>query len=353
MQDAKRRAGRERPVSSVSSRRAARGAARRKQSRSSWRPPSSGTGPVCPTWGNPWFPTSPLLVVRDLATAGRPPGRQSRPPAAKRSAPTTASGLARPRARVPEDERRSGCLGDQAHHGDELQRDGNVPHTPNIGSSRRFVEWQRRRSCASARSGAVQWGQYDGLPREPAVRPPARPLRVLDPRRGVQDPGACAEGRGARDAGSVPDRPRLDGGRDRALQGGQGPGRQADRRLRGLRGRRPPQAAQGPRAPDAPRRRQRRLREPHQALLTRLPRGLLLQAARRLGAPRAVLAGADRFVGLPVRAASPARLPRAALRTPRPSSTGSSSCSGATMSTSSCRTPASTCSSRSCRRSPS
>ena len=46
-QDAVPRARRERPVFGVS-RRAAQGAARRKRYRSSRRPPSSGTPPVCP-----------------------------------------------------------------------------------------------------------------------------------------------------------------------------------------------------------------------------------------------------------------------------------------------------------------
>ena len=144
--------------------------------------------------------------------------------------------------------------------------------------------------------GAVRWPS-----RERPVRPSARPLRVLDPRRGVPDPRARAQGRGARDAGGVAHGPRLAGGRDRALQGDEGSGRQADRRLRGVRRRRPAQAAQGPRAPDAPRRRQRRLREPDQALLARLPRGVLLQAARRLAAPRAACARADRALRLPLR----------------------------------------------------
>ena len=63
--------------------------------------------------------------------------------------------------------------------------------------------------------------------------------------------------------------------------------RQADHRLRGLRRRRPPRPGEGQRPPHAARRRQHRLLEPDQALLARLPRGLLLQAARRLGAPRA------------------------------------------------------------------
>ena len=88
-------------------------------------------------------------------------------------------------------------------------------------------------------------------------------------------------------------------------------------RLRGLRRRRPPRTREGQRAPDAARRRQRRLREPDQALLARLPRGLLLQAARRLGAARAARSGADRAVRLPAAAASARRSRRTAPPTPQ------------------------------------
>src|ERR1700759_3942311 len=49
-------------------------------------------------------------------------------------------------------------------------------------------------------------------------------------------------------------------------------------------GRRAPSPAEGLRAPDAARVRQRGLRQPDQALEPRLPGGLLLQAAGRLGA---------------------------------------------------------------------
>ena len=48
-------------------------------------------------------------------------------------------------------------------------------------------------------------------------RPPARPLRVLDPRRGVPHPRARGAGRGARDAGRRAHGPRLAGGRGAAL----------------------------------------------------------------------------------------------------------------------------------------
>ena len=113
-------------------------------------------------------------------------------------------------------------------------------------------------------------------------------------------PDLVGQGRAARDAGGHAHRPRLARGRGRPLQArGQG-GREADLRLRGLRRRRPPRADEGLRAPDAARRDERGLREPDQALLARLPRGLLLQAARRLGAARAALQGRDRALRLPV-----------------------------------------------------
>ena len=91
-------------------------------------------------------------------------------------------------------------------------------------------------------TAAVKWHS-----RVRAVRPPPRPLRVLDPRRGVQDPGARRQGRTARDAGRLAHRSRLARRRDRPLQGGAQAGREADHRLRGLRRRRPP--ASRPRAP--------------------------------------------------------------------------------------------------------
>ena len=95
-------------------------------------------------------------------------------------------------------------------------------------------------------------------------------------------------------------RPRLARRRDRPRPGGEGAGREADSRLRGLRRRRPQGPAEGLRAPDAPRRDERGLREPDQAQLARLPRGLLLQAARRLGAPRPALDRARRALRLPL-----------------------------------------------------
>ena len=71
--------------------------------------------------------------------------------------------------------------------------------------------------------------------RERRLRPPARSLGVLHPRRGVPDPGAGGEGGAARDARRDADRPRLAGGRDRPLQSRAGAGREAHHRLRGLR----------------------------------------------------------------------------------------------------------------------
>ena len=145
------------------------------------------------------------------------------------------------RPAVPEDERRRRRLGEHAQHREHLQGGGNLPHTPVIGRSAEFVQ----------RTAELPWPF-----REPAVRPLARPLRVLDPRRGVPDPGARAQGGGARDARRVAHRPRLDGGRDRPPQGRRRAGRQADLRLRGVRRRRPQGAQEGARAPDAPRSRQ-------------------------------------------------------------------------------------------------
>ena len=87
--------------------------------------------------------------------------------------------------------------------------------------------------------------------------------------------------------------------------------------------------AQGLRAPDAPRRVERGVREPDQALLARLPRGLLLQAAGRLGAPERPLGRPDRAL----RAVSPdasAKRSRTAIQArPRPSSGGSPTSSAA------------------------
>ena len=104
----------------------------------------------------------------------------------------------------------------------------------------------------------------------------------------------------ARDAGRVADRPRIDGGRRSALQGGEGNRRQAGDRLRGVRHRRPQGPEEGLRPSHAARGRQPGLLEPDQALEPRLPRGLLLQAPRRLGAPRTARRRGDRAFRLPL-----------------------------------------------------
>ena len=158
-----------------------------------------------------------------------------------------------------------------------------------------------RPPASSARSGLACRG-YDRLSRaRRTVRPPPRPLRVLDPRRGVPHPGARRAGGRARHAGRRAHRPRLARRRGRALPRGRQAGRQAAARLRGLRRGRPARPAEGLRAPHAPRRDERGLRQPDQALLGRLPRGLLLQAARRLGAARAPRGRARRALRLPLR----------------------------------------------------
>ena len=108
-------------------------------------------------------------------------------------------------------------------------------------------------------------------------------------------------------------------------------------------------ADEGVRAPDAPRRVERGLREPHQALVARLPRGLLLQAARRLGAPRAPREGHRRALRLPLRARLARALGGAGEGRARRTSTGSCRSSGATRPTSRSRTPGSPSSSRSTR----
>ena len=117
----------------------------------------------------------------------------------------------------------------------------------------------------------------------------------------MPDPGARRPRGRARDAGGGAHRPRLARRLGRPLQGRARPGGQADRGLRGLRRRRPPRAHARLRAPDAAGRVERRLLEPDQAQLARLPRGLLHEAARRLGAARALLGRFDRALRLPLR----------------------------------------------------
>ena len=151
----------------------------------------------------------------------------------------------------------------------------------------------------SRRDPLVDWRLP--CPRRP-FRPPARPLRVLDPRRGVPDPGARSRGppssRCRRSA--LTDHGSLAGAVDlvkEAKKHGVKPiiGCEvyvADDRKAQQKG----YAHLTLLARD-----ERGLLEPDQALEPRLPRGLLLQAARRLGAARAARQRADRALRLPLR----------------------------------------------------
>ena len=157
----------------------------------------------------------------------------------------------------------------------------------------------------------------------PCRRPSARPQRVLAARWRLQDRRDGGPRRGARAAGSGPDRPRRHERRGRPLQGLQQARDQADRRARGLL-RRGPQGDQGADAvraqPHHPAgRKRRRLRQPRPAHLGRLPRGLLArQGQRRHGAAGAPLRGRDRPHRLPAVALLPAPGRRAPRRRPRP-----------------------------------
>ena len=120
-----------------------------------------------------------------------------------------------------------------------------------------------------------------------------------------------------------PHRPRRDERGRRALQGLQEARDQADRRLRGL-PRRRRQDAQGEaevraQPPHPAGRERRRLRQPGQAHLGRLPRGLLArQGQRRHGAARRALRGRDRAHRLPAVALLPPPGRGAARRRARP-----------------------------------
>ena len=119
--------------------------------------------------------------------------------------------------------------------------------------------------------------------RDSAVRPSARPQRVLDPRWGVPDRPARGQGGRARDAGRRAHRPRLDGGGGGALAGGREGRRQADPGLRDVRGRRPrgPRPEGAPRPPHAAGRDDRGVPQPRAAGVGGLPRRLLVPAAGR------------------------------------------------------------------------
>ena len=163
-----------------------------------------------------------------------------------------------------------------------------------------------------------------GRTREHAHRRPSpRPQRVLAARRRLQDRRDGGARRRARPAGARAHRPRRDERRGRPLQGLQQARDQTDRRARGLPGRRPQddQGADPLRAqpPDPAGRKRHRLRQPGQAHLGRLPRGLLArQGQRRHGAARRPLRGRHRAHRLPAVALLPAPGRRARRRRPRP-----------------------------------
>ena len=153
-----------------------------------------------------------------------------------------------------------------------------------------------------------------------ALRPSARPLRILGPGRRLPHPSARRARGGARHAGRRHHRSRLHGRRDRAVPHGRQGRHQTAAGLRDLPRRRPslPYALEPARLepPDAAGGDDGRLPQPDQALHARLSRGLLLQAARRLRAARDLRRGHHRALGLPVRphlhgAAPGRRRPRA------------------------------------------
>ena len=179
----------------------------------------------------------------------------------------------------------------------------------------------RNGSVASAPLGMI------ALLREHALsRPSPCPQRVLAARWRLQDRRDGGPRGGARPARARPHRPRRDERRRRPLQGLQEARDQADRRPRGLLRRRPrrDQGAGPLRAqpPDPAGRERHRLRQPGQAHLGRLPRGLLArQGERRHGPARVPLRGGHRPHRLPAVALLPAAGRRARRTTPAPTST--------------------------------
>ena len=152
---------------------------------------------------------------------------------------------------------------------------------------------------------------------EPVVRPPAYPHRVLDAGRRGPDQGRRRQGGRRRPACGRHHRPRQHVRDPGLLQGVQRPGDRARARDRAVHGGRVPARATGP--PGAGRRRRRGgragreallpphgpgrdhpgLPQPDEAVERRLPGGLLLQAAGRLGAARALPRGDHRHHRLP------------------------------------------------------
>ena len=191
------------------------------------------------------------------------------------------------------------------------------------------------------------WRQPHGrVGRPPVLRPPPPAHRVLDARRGGADRRSRRRRGRRRPARARDHRPREHVRRPRVLRscheagispiigtrgvhgaqlapratGAPGPGRR-HRRRRGT-------GREALLPPDRPRRDERRLPQPDEALVRRLPRGLLLQAAGRLGAARTPPRGADRDDRLPRRRRRPGGARRRHRRGPRARRAGSRRSSG-------------------------
>src|SRR5438093_1844835 len=120
------------------------------------------------------------------------------------------------------------------------------------------------------------------------IRPPPRPFRVQPARRRRPAREARRQSQGAQVPGDRADRSWQSLRRDRLLPGGPEGRRQTDSRLRALRGAGRPEGAglagwrlRGRQPPDGPRPQSGGVQEPRQAGVPGVPRGLLLQAARR------------------------------------------------------------------------
>ena len=221
------------------------------------------------------------------------------------------------------------------------------------------AQWSSgQRSERVGRASAVTHGLTLTSNHIGVIHPPARPHRVLDARRGGPARRAGGQGGRRRAAGARHHRPRQHVRDARVLQGVPQAGHQAGHRHRGLHGPRPPQRAPdppGPRRrlrwrhrgrpeallpPHAAGRERDRLPQPHPARQPGLPRGLLLQAAPRLGAARDAPRGPHRHHRLPrwPRPAVAAAGRRARARWRRPA--GCRTSSAATTCSSSSRTTA-------------
>ncbi len=153
-----------------------------------------------------------------------------------------------------------------------------------------------RRPVTAALTGTVVDARIHGV-HGPRFRSSPRAQRVLAARRRLPCEGARPAGEGAGHAGGGAHRPRHAGRRRAVLPRRPGRGHQTHHRPGALRGRRPARSRrrQGAlRPPHAAGQGRVRLQEPGQALHARLPGGLLLQAARRLGAAQRASRGPHR-----------------------------------------------------------